>query len=355
MKVSVREVARKLSLSPATVSRVMKGDYGKGALSIATATRVLDYCFGQGFISKSDRDNVLYKMKSQTSGKNVFCLTCFEGLWGHNAIYSSAVSAFQDCGEYTSLFTVRNKSDLNRFPFDQASVIVVFGRMRPETQRYLLDNNTPVILVDNYVPNARWSSVNSDNLDATTRAVDFLAKQGHTRIAFVCRHEDEPQKTYNLHQRQSGYIVGMCNNGLDYQDLIITSNTPANYYSPDFRESVMQDLQELAERLLSLDPLPTAVVAANDLTGHVVRTLAAQKGLSVPGDISIIGHDAQHRIPGVVHFEPISSMAVDWQEIGKSVVNLYMEIVSSEGGIQKRVLIPSAIDDVGTVSVPRKN
>ena len=117
----------------------------------------------------------------------------------------------------------------------------------------------------------------------------------------------------------------------------------------------MQDLQELAERLLSLDPLPTAVVAANDLTGHVVRTLAAQKGLSVPGDISIIGHDAQHRIPGVVHFEPISSMAVDWQEIGKSVVNLYMEIVSSEGGIQKRVLIPSAIDDVGTVSVPRKN
>jgi LacI family transcriptional regulator len=355
MKVSVREVARKLSLSPATVSRVIKGDYGKGALSIATATRVLDYCFGKGFISKSERDSVLYKMKSQTSRKNVFCLTCFEGLWGHNAIYSSAVSAFQDCGEYTSLFTVRNKSDLGRFPFDQASVVVVFGRMRPETQSVLLKNDTPVILVDNHVSNSKWSSVNSDNLDATAKAVDFLVSQGHERIAFVCRHEDEPQKTYNLHQRQSGYIVGMSNHGLDYQDLMITSNSLANNYSPDSSESVMEDLLGLAERVLSLDPLPTAVVAANDLTGHVIRSLAIKKGLRVPQDLSIIGHDAQHRIPGAVHFEPISSMAVNWQAIGKSVVNLYMEIVSSEGQIQKRVLVPSSIDDVGTVSVPRED
>ena len=46
-----------------------------------------------------------------------------------------------------------------------------------------------------------------------------------------------------------------------------------------------------AEELLQLDPRPTAVVASNDLTAIGMLRAVRAAGLSVPGDLSVVGFD----------------------------------------------------------------
>lgn len=349
--VKVREVARELSVSPATVSRVLQGSYGTGKVSIGTATRVLRYCHQKGFISKEEKNRILAQMKFQGSDSKIFCLSCLEGLWGYKAIFSSIGGYLQDKGQFLSYIDIRTKQDLVQFPIDQASVMIVLGRISFDTVEYLTKWKTPVVIADYYLPSKNWNTVNSDNLEGMSRAVDILVSKGHRRIAFLCRHEDYPEMTYNLHQRQSGYIVGMANAGLSHDGLIVTSESSEGAsVSGGMYNNVVGELRALSDKLLAIKPLPTAVVAANDLTAHVFRMVAQENGLRVPEDVSIIGYDGQHRIPGVNGFNPLSTMVVNYRGMAKALVDLASDLIVEEQQEVRHIIIPTQYEDMGTVS-----
>jgi DNA-binding LacI/PurR family transcriptional regulator len=352
MAVKIKEIAAKLSVSPATVSRTLKGDYGRGATSLATAKRILNYCSRNGHLTKEDKDRALLKMQIRVSDKKTFCLSCFEGLWNYNAIFSSVSRSLQDQGQYLGFFTVRSSSDLQRFPYDEAGVALVFGRITADTYEALSKSGISIVLGDNNIAKSTWSTVNSDNLDATSRAVGILTGLGHKRIAFMCRHEDFPRRTYNLHQRQNGYIVGMSDAGLSYDGLIITKDSE-NSYTPGTHEEVTSDLRQLAERVFALDPMPTAVVAANDSMAHILRMVLREKGFRVPEDVSIIGYDGQHKIAGTIGLEPVSTMVVNWEEMGQAMVDLAMAFMLNPKSQVRHILIPADYEDMGTVKPPR--
>ncbi len=351
--IKIGEIAAKLSVSPATVSRTLKGDYGRGATSLATARRILNYCSRNGHLTKEDKDRILLKMQIRTSNKKAFCLSCFEGLWNYNAIISSVSRSLQERWQYSGFFTVRSSSDLQRFPYDEAGVILAFGRITADIYKALSKSGIPIVLGDNNIAKSTWSTVNSDNLDATSRAVGVLSGLGHKRIAFMCRHEDFPQRTYNLHQRQNGYIVGMSDAGLSYDGLIVAKDSE-NSYTPSTHEEVISDLRQLADRVLALEPMPTAVVTANDLMADILRKVLREKGHRVPEDVSIIGYDGQHRIAGAMGFEPVSTMVVNWEEMGKSMVDLTMALMLSPKSHVRHILIPADYEDMGTVAPPRE-
>jgi len=51
------------------------------------------------------------------------------------------------------------------------------------------------------------------------------------------------------------------------------------------------EARELALRMLSADPRPTAIVAASDTQALGVVTAARERGLHVPDDLSVVGYD----------------------------------------------------------------
>jgi DNA-binding LacI/PurR family transcriptional regulator len=55
-----------------------------------------------------------------------------------------------------------------------------------------------------------------------------------------------------------------------------------------------------AEKLLA-EPLPTAVIAANDLCAVGILDTALRGGVTVPGDLSVVGYDDSRfgRLPGI--------------------------------------------------------
>ncbi len=298
------------------------------------------------------RGNEANKKRTPTS-KRIFCLSCYEGLWGYQAILSSVQDTQKHSTKMGGLLSIREDNDINHFPFELAGVVIILGRMSPSIQMVLSEKKVPVVLVDNFVSKSDWSTVNSDNLDAMSRAVDILAELGHRRIAFMCRHEDYPQRTSNLHQRQAGYIVGMCNNGLDHRGLVVTNQSLTNFYTPQTHGKVEDELTTLAEKVLSMDPVPTAVIAANDLTGHILRGVAIKKGLRIPKDLSIIGYDGQHRIPGIVGFEPLSTMVVNFAEIGRAMIDMASDLMANPDRKPRHVTIPTEFENAGTSAKPR--
>jgi LacI family transcriptional regulator len=106
--------------------------------------------------------------------------------------------------------------------------------------------------------------------------VDYLVNLGHRNIATIAG---------KLHaqagaERLSGYRKGMKANGIELNNEYIIKGDWS-------KESGKKAL----DRLLKIRPAPTAVFVAGDEMAIGVIEEAKQRGLDVPGDLSVIGFD----------------------------------------------------------------
>lgn len=107
-----------------------------------------------------------------------------------------------------------------------------------------------------------------------TEAVEHLLALGHQRIGYV---SGPPELVH------SGFRQGVFTDALALSGL-----APAAVIPTDFgAEAAIA----ATERLLALSPRPTAIVYANDSMAMCGIGAAQRAGLSVPGDLSVIGYD----------------------------------------------------------------
>lgn len=353
-RIKIREIARKLDVSPGTVSKAVRGQ--TNLVSFEMAERILNYCLAHGYMGKSEVDRMLFKMKDGTASKQIFVVAGRIGIEVYDAVFSGICQQMQDNGLVSSIFMANDRRVMTSFPYDKAGVAIVLGKSAPGVLDELLEKATPVVLVDNRTNGANISAVNSNNLEAMRRAVGILADKGHRRIAFWCMHEDDPSVTYTFHERQAGYTTEMAVRGLLRQDLIITD------FAPDYQKGKFEPAQSVemlrqhARRLFTLDPFPTAIITANDLHAYVLREELEDKGMRIPKDVSIIGYDGQHHLTALSphHFDPVSTMVVNWQEMGSIAVDLALEFLYDPMKPARFVELPVEFEDAGTIASPRK-
>jgi len=111
--------------------------------------------------------------------------------------------------------------------------------------------------------------VDDDQLGARL-AIDHLAELGHKRIA----HIEGPRSS-----RCEGYLVAMRRHSL------------APYIMVETADPTEEGGRTAAIALLTRDPRPTAIFAANDVVALGVLSAASELGLRVPGDLSVVGYD----------------------------------------------------------------
>ena len=353
-KIKVREIARKLDMSPGTVSKALQGQ--SALVSQATAEKILGYCQSQGYMSKAETDRVLFKMKAGTDSKQIYVVAGRIGIEVYDAVFSGICQQMQDNGLVSSIFMANDRRIMGCFPYDKAGVAIVLGKSDPGVIEELARKKVPVVLVDNRIAGFNFSAVNSNNLEAVRQAVSILAERGHTRIAFWCMHEDEPMITYTFHERQTGYVAEMAARGFLKPELMVAD------YAPDYQKGKFEPtksvemLRQHCKKLFTLGPFPTAVITANDLHAHVLREVLEDKGMHVPQDVSIIGYDGQHHLTALSphHFDPVSTMVVKWHEMGSVAVDLALEFLYDPMRPTRFVELPAEYEDAGTVADVRK-
>lgn len=118
-----------------------------------------------------------------------------------------------------------------------------------------------------------WS-VDLDDRPAFTEAVRHLVALGHRTIAHVAG----PPEFRHAQRRREAWAAALAEAGLP----------PGPVCAGGF---TAEGGARATRRLLALEPRPTAVVYANDLSAIAGIAVAQEAGWSVPGDLSVVGYD----------------------------------------------------------------
>ena len=118
--------------------------------------------------------------------------------------------------------------------------------------------------------------VQSNDRQAVEDAVGRLIAGGHRRVGLV----EGPDGFRSALERREGWRNAMAANGLPCGDDLIASGN----YTFETGKAAGAHLLDLADR-------PTAIFASNDVMAAGVVHVARERGLDVPGDLSVVGFD----------------------------------------------------------------
>jgi len=125
--------------------------------------------------------------------------------------------------------------------------------------------------------------VSVDNFEAAQLAAAHLIAHGHKRLAFVTA----AGQTMSRSEKIRGFFAAAEGAGVREQARVIDGSTTSEY-----GDSEMADVGRLlAARIAADRKRPTGIVAVNDLLAFGLLAGFRDAGLSVPGDVSIVGMD----------------------------------------------------------------
>ena len=167
-----------------------------------------------------------------------------------------------------------------------------------------------VVLLDRPSRIKDLCSVAVDDVRGGELAAAHLLKQGHRRIGFV----HGPLTIRQIADRQRGVMRAVKTAGLDPYRTIVDITTHA--------QSVREG-EECVEQLLSASPLPTAVFCANDLLALGLMRGLIKRGISIPGDMALVGYDDVEFAS--VLAVPLTSIRQPKYELGRAAAELLLD------------------------------
>jgi LacI family transcriptional regulator len=201
----------------------------------------------------------------------------------------------------------------------------------------LIASGRPCVGLDLAVSGDRASYVSSDNRAGASAAVHHLAGLGHTRIATIAG----PAPLITSVARLNAYRDTMADLGL----AVSRGYVQEGDFFFDSGATAMKTL-------LALKTPPTAVFVAGDHMAMGAMAAVADAGLSVPGDISIVGYDD---IEGAAVQRPaLTTVAQDYLEITQAAVTLLLAIMDDESHRPEPAQVPGRLLVRASTSAPRR-
>jgi DNA-binding LacI/PurR family transcriptional regulator len=140
----------------------------------------------------------------------------------------------------------------------------------------LEEMKVPIVLINNQNPGEFVHSVTIDNLNAGREAARHLVQLGHKRVGYIGNRFGLQADT----ERFSGYRQILEETDIGFQPELVAHGDG----KPEGGMSAM-------ERLLALPEPPTAVFCYNDMEAIGALRAIREHGLTVPGDLSVVGLD----------------------------------------------------------------
>lgn len=171
---------------------------------------------------------------------------------------------------------------------------------------------------------------------ATAEAAKHLATLGHTRIGFIAG----PPGFRSREERKLGFLAGLKEHGIDL---------PARY-SIDGAYTYESGIAA-AERLLKLNPRPTAIFASNDEMAAGVYHAARQLGLSIPGDLSVVGFDdtpVSRRL-----WPPLTTVRWPIHDMGRAAARHLLHAASDQVADDNAVFPAFLVERESTAAAPK--
>ncbi len=317
MKPTIRDVAKKAGVSPATVSLVLNNRSG---ISRETRTIVLAAVETLGYI--------ITKRASSQETREVICFLKIVRHGhilnrDHNEFISDYIEGIQKEAQVSGMsLEVRNYSsteipdiisDLEGTPYK--GLIVLATELAPSDMEGFNTLALPVVFIDASHPMLPFDFVDMDNEGAVYSLVKAFIDHGHTKIGMIAATTE----TKNFTLRKRYFLEAMHYFDLPVEDQWIFS-------SDSTREQAYHDIRPQIEALK--DHLPTALFCVCDIIAYGALRALVDTESTVPKDISIIGFD--NLISSQITSPPLSSVNVSKRCIGSKAFQLVQRRIDKQ-------------------------
>ena len=325
MVVTIRDVAKKLNLSPTTVSRALDG---YDDVSEATRQRVVEAAREMGYVP----DRMARQLRRKRTDVIGYILPAYPPRFS-DPLFNEFISGLGDeaaVHNYDLIISSAPPGEDNemhmyrRWIQSRRADGIVLSRMRLDDWRvkYLQDVSFPFVAFGRSRTPKDFPLIGVDGENGVKQLVKHLAQQGHRRIAFI----GAPSGLTLQADRFSGFTKGLLESGVELdRDLVAVGDL------------TRKGGNDAARALLAQKNPPTAIVCANDLTAIGAVSAAHEAGLKVGQNIAIAGfdgiEDTEHTLP------PITTLRQPVYEIARRLVQMLIQIISGEALEEMQVVL----------------
>lgn len=329
-RATIKDVAKKASTSPRTVSRVINDDPN---VKKSTREKI------QQVIKELDFEvNMVARLlKDKKTRQIVVFIDRHEGLyWGsfHNEVLqelhkiarkkkyrmlisSSSADSFEE-DENDGFYLLKNGLCDGAIMFD----------VKPNDKRivYLLKEEVPFVMIGKDKENYDTPYVDLDNEHAGYLGASFLAKKGHNDISFFLGSED-----FVVNQERSSGFKRFC---------LENNITHECYFGISSMEEAYKKTKEL---LIESGHQKHCIFISGDERALGVYRAAREVGLDIPKDLAVLGIDNVKL--GEFMWPPITTIDQPKRDIAVTAFMILLNQLNGESNNAKRVLIsPSLVE-----------
>ncbi|SCL30245.1 transcriptional regulator, LacI family [Micromonospora rhizosphaerae] len=335
---TLRDVAEAAGVHAATASRALNPETRR-LVNAETARRVLKAAESLGYqpnpIARS-----LKTAKSRTIGLVIPDLT--------NPLFPPIVRGIEDVlgpAGYSALI-VNTDHDPAREEALVASLrsrqveglIIATARLDHPLLRELHQQGVPMVLVNRRTENVDVPCVTPDDAAGVAMAVKHLAGLGHTRIA----HLAGPTSTSTGVVRANAFRTALHEHGLDDDPSLIVA---CEYWTEEAGARALR-------HLLDSGADPSAIVAGNDLIALGCYDVFAERRISCPRDMSVVGFNDMPFLDKLR--PPLTTIAVPHHQVGVEAARMLLELFEESARPARSVLLPLSLVVRGSTARPSR-
>lgn len=329
---TIKEIAKKANVSPATVSKALNSRHD---VSAETRRKILEIAKAQNFVPSASAKNlklrrtenigVIFCRESQPLSGNPFYSRVLEGIEAESAVnnYNLILHLLPNDYRETLPKMIREK---------QVDGIILVGVMREDFMRRLTEMQITGVLVDPKFHLENMSQVFIDNDHGAFQATQHLINFGHKRIGFISG--DLERRSFSL--RLKGYRKALEYHGIAFDEKLVKTGGLEKGY-------------EHTAKLLELEDPPTAIFSANDINAILGYKAIIDAGLKIPDDISVIGFDDIEMAK--ISNPPLTTIRVYKEEMGSIAVRILLQTLRNEIDKPFTTLIPVKLVERDSVSM----
>jgi LacI family transcriptional regulator len=314
----MKDIARRVGMSQATVSHVLNGRHGEFRISSETARRIADAARELGY-----RPSALAR---NFKNRRAYSICLAVGDLTNPFWAGLAMGAQQEAEKHGYTLVVSHTGETEekeRYVVEMLrerrvdGIILSPAYHRPRHLAALRVDRHPFVFVDRTIDGLDVPSVVTDNMSGMRLAVDYLVGRGHRRIAYV----GGPTKTSTFRDRLRGYRQALARHRLHAGPYAVAPSEP-------------EAARLAAARLFEREPDVTAVISANFWL--TVGTLRA-----VPHDVVVVGFDELF-LADLLR-RPVTTVVQPVGELGRHSVRLLLETIANPATRRQLVLSPRLV------------
>jgi LacI family transcriptional regulator/LacI family repressor for deo operon, udp, cdd, tsx, nupC, and nupG len=305
---SMNDVAKKANVSVATVSRVLNNST---SVNDSTRSKILKAIKELNY----QPNRVAKRLRSKSVSSNLIGVLIPDI---QNPFYVDVLRGIEDVASTKNYALImcnfgqdkeREKMYLEILQSESIDGLIAAPASEDDPQlKKMLSNGMPVVCVDRGLKDVDVDVVLVNNVDGAYKAVDYLAKAGYRRIAYIAGMPTIPSSRL----RERGYREALEDNGLTFDPDLVR-------YGDSKHESGVK----LCNELLGLPYPPDAIFTGNNLITLGALETIHQRKLKIPEQIAIVGFDDMYWSSSLN--PPLTAVKQPAYEIGKRAAELLIQ------------------------------